>query len=82
MDGCTDGILYSTGQKYFNCPQGRGMYLPLSSLQPDMRFMFPGVVMKNNHDNRKCVLRLSTSMHIKRAIYSTVCPLSRLTSMV
>ena len=52
MDGCTDGTLLSTGQKFFNCPENRGMYYPLVNLHPDARFMDPGVVM-DNLENRK-----------------------------
>ena len=47
MEGCTDGTFVSTGQKFFNCPQGRGMYYPLVNLNPDARFMDPGVGMDN-----------------------------------
>ena len=39
MEGCTDGTFISTGQKFFNCLQGHGIYYPLVNLQPDARFM-------------------------------------------
>ena len=38
MEGCGDGTYPGTGQKYFNCPYGRGLYYPLKSLQPDERY--------------------------------------------
>ena len=44
MEGCTDGTLVSTGQKFFSCLEGRGMYYPLAFLQPDMRFVNPNSV--------------------------------------
>lgn len=47
MEGCTDGTLLSTGQKFFTCLEGRGMYYPLVNLQPDMRFVDPSMVMEN-----------------------------------
>ena len=34
MDDCTDGTFAGTGQKFFNCPQGRGMYYFLENLMP------------------------------------------------
>ena len=34
MDCCTDGTFAGTGQKFFNCPQGRGMYYLLENLKP------------------------------------------------
>ena len=52
MEGCTDGTLLSTGQKFFNCLQGRGMYYPLVNLEPDVRFMDFGLVV-DNIENRK-----------------------------
>ena len=39
MEGATDGTLISTGQKFFECMPGRGMYYPLVNVQPDVRFM-------------------------------------------
>ena len=54
MVGCTDGTLTSTGQKFFNCLPGRGMYYPLVNLQPDTRFMDPGLTVGGeNLENRK-----------------------------
>ena len=54
MEGCTDGTLASTGQKYFECMPGRGIYYPLVNLQPDVRFMDPAsVVGGDNLENRK-----------------------------
>ena len=54
MEGCTDGTLLSTGQKFFNCAQGRGIYYPLVNLQPDIRFADPAsVVGGENLENRK-----------------------------
>ncbi len=38
MDGCTDGTWQQTGQRFFNCPDGMGMYYPLGSLGPDERY--------------------------------------------
>ncbi len=38
MDGCTDGTFKATGEKYFTCTYGKGLYFPLASLRPDERF--------------------------------------------
>ncbi|XP_064393270.1 uncharacterized protein LOC135340804 isoform X2 [Halichondria panicea] len=38
MDGCTDGTFKTTGEKYFTCTFGHGLYFPLASLCPDERF--------------------------------------------
>ena len=38
MNGCTDGTFKTTGEKYFTCTFGRGLYFPLASLRPDERF--------------------------------------------
>lgn len=38
MDGCTDGTFHGTGQKFFDCPSGRGLYYPLKNLRPDARY--------------------------------------------
>jgi hypothetical protein len=35
MEGGTDGTLASTGQKFFSCQPGKGLYYPLDNLQPD-----------------------------------------------
>ena len=59
MEGCTDGTLLSTGQKFFSCLHGQGIYYPRVNLQPDARFV-------DNLGNRKqpsvqwiiCVLQL------------------------
>ena len=57
MEGCTDGTLFSTGQKYFSCISGRGIYLPLTNLQPDIRFMNPALNMVgDNLRNRKYIV--------------------------
>ena len=54
MEGCTDGTLISTGQKFFECMAGRGIYYPLFNLQPDVRFMDPAsVVGADGLENRK-----------------------------
>ena len=37
MEGCTDGTLPYTGQKFFSCPAGMGLYYPMKNLQPDER---------------------------------------------
>jgi len=42
MEGCTDGTSQMTGQKFFDCPDGRGLYFPLAHLRPDERFTDPG----------------------------------------
>ena len=42
MEGCTDGTLQMTGEKFFDCPDGRGLYFPLARLKPDERFTDPG----------------------------------------
>ena len=38
MEGCTDGTFQSTGQKFFDCRPGHGLYFPLANLRPDQRF--------------------------------------------
>ena len=38
LDGCTDGTFKATGEKFFNCAPGHGLYFPLASLTPDKRF--------------------------------------------
>ncbi|XP_064393273.1 ubiquitin carboxyl-terminal hydrolase CYLD-like isoform X2 [Halichondria panicea] len=38
MDGCTDGTFTTTGEKYFTCTFGHGLYFPLANLRPDERF--------------------------------------------
>ena len=38
MEGCTDGTFPGTGQKFFHCPPGKGLYYPLRNLQPDERY--------------------------------------------
>lgn len=42
MEGCTDGTFQMTGEKFFDCPDGRGLYFPLAHLRPDERFTDPG----------------------------------------
>ena len=42
MEGCADGTFQMTGQKYFDCPDGRGLFFPLVHLKPDERFTDPG----------------------------------------
>ncbi len=37
MNGCTDGTFKATGEKYFTCAFGHGLYFPLASLRPDER---------------------------------------------
>ena len=39
MEGCTDGTFQMTGQKYFDCQDGRGLYYPLTWLRPIERFI-------------------------------------------
>ena len=54
MEGCTDGTLASTGQKFFDCMPGRGIYYPLVNLLPDARFMDPEpVIGVGDIENRK-----------------------------
>ena len=38
MEGCTDGTFQATGQKFFDCPHGRGLFYPLDKLVPDRRY--------------------------------------------
>ena len=38
LDGCTDGTFKATGEKFFTCSHGQGLYFPLASLIPDQRF--------------------------------------------
>ena len=42
MEGLTDGTCRMTGDKFFHCPDGRGLYYPLEHLKPDERFTDPG----------------------------------------
>jgi hypothetical protein len=54
MEECTDGTLASTGQKFFECMAGRGIYYPLINLQPDVRYIDPAsVVGVGDSENRK-----------------------------
>ena len=56
MEGCTDGLLVSTKQRFFSCDPGRGLYYPLVNLQPDVRFMDPGAIIGGDLENRKSIL--------------------------
>ena len=38
MEGCADGTWSTTGQAYFRCPPGKGLYYSLYNLKPDSRF--------------------------------------------
>lgn len=38
MEGAGDGTFPGTGQKFFDCPSGRGSFKPLRSLKPDARY--------------------------------------------
>ena len=38
MEGCTDGTWSTTGQAFFHCPPGKGLYYGLYNLKPDSRF--------------------------------------------
>ena len=44
MEGCTDGTFRMTGQRFFNCQDGRGLYFPLTWLRPDERVTDTGRV--------------------------------------
>ena len=55
MEGCTDGLLVSTGQRFFSCDPGRGLYYPLVNLQPDVRDQ--GAIIGGDLENRKSFLR-------------------------
>ena len=35
MEDCSDGTFKATGQRFFSCPHGKGIYYPLDNLQPD-----------------------------------------------
>ena len=39
MKGCSDGKFETTGQKFFHCQHGRGLYYPLKNLQADQRYV-------------------------------------------
>ena len=68
MEGCTDGTFVATGQKFFNCSQGRGIYYPLVNLQPDVRFMDPAsVVGEMNLENRELLFSLLSVMVVRIA---------------
>lgn len=49
MDGCSDGTFHATGQKFFNCESGRGLYYPLRNLKPDARYA-PEVATDGNRE--------------------------------
>ena len=49
MDGCSDGTFPHTGQKFFNCPPGKGLYYPLKNVQPDERYA-PEVATDGNRE--------------------------------
>ena len=49
MQGCTDGTFYSTGQKFFDCPSGRGLFYPLKNLRLDARYA-PEMAMDGNRE--------------------------------
>lgn len=34
MEGCGDGTFQATGERFFNCPYGRGLYYPFRNLRP------------------------------------------------
>ena len=38
MEGCTDGTWFTTGQAFFHCTPGKGLYYGLYNLKPDSRF--------------------------------------------
>ena len=38
MEGATNGTWQQSGQKFFNCPDGMGIYYPLGSLRSDERY--------------------------------------------
>ena len=40
VEECTDGS--RNGKRYFNCQPGRGLFVPLSHVEPDQRFTEPG----------------------------------------
>ena len=48
MDGCGDGSW--KGEQYFSCRDGHAVFIVLSKLKPDSRF-----VQQPQGDNRKCV---------------------------
>ena len=53
MDGCSDGTFSGTGQMFFQCPPGHGLYYPLANLKPDERFGgVPASTGVSSHDNR------------------------------
>ena len=54
MEGCTDGTCFLTGQRFFECKPGRGVYFPLVNLQSDLRSMDPvSAVGADDLENRK-----------------------------
>ena len=52
MEGCTDGTWQRGNVKYFDCPDGRGLYYPLEYLQPDERYS-AGIAVDGN---RECLI--------------------------
>ncbi len=67
MDGCTDGTFTTTGEKYFTCTFGHGLYFPLASLRPDERFGLQAGHAASSLGNRECALTRSSvymCMHV------------------
>ena len=54
MDGCKDGTFPATGQKFFSCLYGRGLYYPLYNLQPDQRYA-PEVATDGNREKHPVI---------------------------
>ncbi len=42
IDGGSDGTWHQTGEKYFQCEDRKGTFVPLDNLRPDERFVAPG----------------------------------------
>ena len=58
MDGCTDGTFTRTGQKFFNCPKGRGFYCHLKNLIPS------AMNRKNNKSMKEHYLVLANMVEV------------------
>ncbi len=65
LEGCTDGTFHSTGQKFFNCPIGKGLYYPLGKLKPDARYAPEVAVDGNREINFWCIFIFEFVMYIR-----------------
>lgn len=66
MEGCGDGTFQATGQKFFKCLPGRGLYYPLKNLIPDPRYALldtPETVLETKDERRGEIFTYVTWFH-------------------